>query len=101
MATESGSTRELTRISAGWALPGTLILLLLLLVLTLLRLTPPSPKAASSPQGEFSAGRARSILTNLAGDGAPHPVGSPAQMRTRQRVAAEIRRLGYTVREEQ
>ncbi len=101
MATESGSTRELTRISAGWALPGTLILLLLLLVLTLLRLAPPSPKAASAPQGEFSAGRARSILANLAGDGAPHPVGSPAQMRTRQRVAAEIRRLGYTVREEQ
>src|SRR4051794_12842441 len=101
MTTDGGSVRETTRLTAGWTLPGALALLLLTLGLSVLRLAPPSPKPVDAPPGEFSAGRAHAILTRLAGDGAPHPVGSPAQARIRQEVAAELRRAGYEVREEQ
>lgn len=97
----NGRARETTEPAAGWALPGILILLLLMLGLAAARLAPPVPRPASAPAGEFSAGRAHAILARLAGDGAPHPVGSAAEARTRQQVAAELRSAGYEVREEQ
>lgn len=96
----SDSVPATPRLLAGWALPSALTLLLLVLGLAVVRLAPPSPLPESAPPGEFSAARARAILARLAGDGAPHPLGSPAQTRTRDRVAAEIRQLGYEVREE-
>src|SRR5919106_4269284 len=70
---------------AGWVFPAALILLLLTLALAVARLAPPSPAPESAPADQFSAGRARAVLADLAGDGAPHPVGSPAQARVRER----------------
>jgi hypothetical protein len=101
MTNDRSRVRETTEPAAGWALPGILILLLLMLGLAVVRLAPPAPQPASAPAGEFSAGRAHAILARLAGDGAPHPVGSAAEARTRQQVAAELRSAGYEVREEQ
>jgi hypothetical protein len=86
---------------AGWAFPAALILLLLTLALAVARLAPPSPAPESAPADQFSAGRARAVLADLAGDGAPHPVGSPAQARVRERVIAALRGMGYEVRVEQ
>jgi peptidase M28-like protein len=43
----------------------------------------------------FSAVRAREVLRRLVGDGAPHPVGTPANDAVRARVIAEFARLGY------
>ena len=62
----------------------------------ILRNQPPHPKTAGSPLSQFAAGRAREILRHLVGDGAPHPVGSPANAKMRERVRAELTRLGYT-----
>jgi hypothetical protein len=101
MINDRSRARETTEPAAGWALPGILILLLLMLGLAIVRLAPPAPQPASAPPGEFSAGRAHAILARLAGDGAPHPVGSAAEARTRQQVAAELRSAGYEVHEEQ
>ncbi|HYZ88271.1 MAG TPA: M28 family peptidase, partial [Myxococcales bacterium] len=55
----------------------------------------PSPKAADAPATEFSAGRARDVLRALVGDGEPHPTGSMAATRLRQRIVARLEQLGY------
>jgi hypothetical protein len=85
----------------GWAFPAALILLLLTLALAVSRMAPPSPVPESAPADQFSASRARAALANLAGDGSPHPVGSPAQARVRERVIAAFRGMGYQVRVQQ
>ncbi len=59
------------------------------------RLRPPAPKPADAPEGEFSAGRARAVLTELVGNGEPHPLGSAANAQVRERVLLAFRRLGY------
>lgn len=74
---------------------GSLALLLALLLVAVLRNQPPSPKPEDAPAGEFSAGRARQVLRNLVGDGVPHPVGSEANARVRERIVAELTRLDY------
>ncbi|HXO22828.1 MAG TPA: M20/M25/M40 family metallo-hydrolase, partial [Thermoanaerobaculia bacterium] len=76
-------------------MPAALILLLLILLLAVVRLAPPAPAPASAAAGEFSGGRARALLAELAGDGAPHPVGSAAAAGTRARVLDILRRAGY------
>ena len=38
----------------------------------------PHPRPASAPAGLFAAERAAQTIRDLLGDGAPHPVGSPA-----------------------
>lgn len=58
------------------------------------RQTPPRPKDAAAPAGQFSAGRAGQTLARLLADGAPHPVGSPAHAQMRQRVLDELIALG-------
>jgi hypothetical protein len=65
-------------------------------ILTLLGLEPPAPKAATAPDSEFSAGRARAVLERLLGDGSPHPTGSAANDAVRARVIEEFTRIGYT-----
>ncbi|HEX9945243.1 MAG TPA: M20/M25/M40 family metallo-hydrolase [Thermoanaerobaculia bacterium] len=80
---------------AGWGLIAGLALLALALGLVILRSAPPPPKPKDVPLSEFSAGRAREILRDLVGDGAPHPMGSPANARVRERVLAHLRGLGY------
>jgi hypothetical protein len=57
-------------------------------------LTPPRPRPADAPATEFSATRGRAVLERLVGDGAPHPVGTEGHARMRDRVIAEVRRLG-------
>ncbi|HYQ80681.1 MAG TPA: M20/M25/M40 family metallo-hydrolase [Anaeromyxobacteraceae bacterium] len=59
-----------------------------------LGLRPTSPRSEAAPPESFSAARAGRILQDLVGDGAPHPVGSAAAARVRERVLAELRRLG-------
>lgn len=82
-------------------LPGTRRLLLtsaLLVVVFLLSLEgirPPSPRPRTIPANEFSAERARDVLFQLAGDGIPHPIGSPQNDVVRQRLVDQFTRLGY------
>ena len=56
---------------------------------TWLGLRPPAVGPASAPAGDFSAeramGRLRAVL-GAAGDGVPHPVGSEANARVRDRI---------------
>jgi len=63
-----------------------------------LRYRPPPARPADAPAQEFSASRAREVLRRLVGDGEPHPTGSPAGARVRQRVVSELERLGYQPR---
>ena len=53
------------------------------------------PRAADAPAAEFSAARACAVLERLVGDGTPHPIGSAAQARVRERIIGELRDLGY------
>ena len=100
MTTDLEGAVPKTRSVPGWALAGAVALLAVMLGIALWRLAPPPPQPAGAPPEVFSAGRARTILADLAGDGAPHPVGSAAQERTRERVRAGLARLGLEVREE-
>jgi peptidase M28-like protein len=79
----------------GGALVVALVLLGLALLLAISLGAPPPPKAKDAPVAEFSAGRAGEVLRGLLGDGAPHPVGSPANAQVRERVTAQLRALGY------
>jgi hypothetical protein len=80
---------------AGWGLLAGLAVLALALGLVVLRSAPPPPKPKDAPLAEFSAGRAREVLRDLVGDGAPRPVGSPANARARERILGILRGLGY------
>ncbi len=87
-------------IGAAWSAPSWglllgLILFGLTLVLVQARDEPPAPRGADAPAAEFSAARAGDVLRTLVGDGRPHPVGSPANDLVRERILAELRRLGY------
>lgn len=78
-----------------WGLITALALLALALALAVLLSDPPPPKPKDVALDEFSAGRAGDILRTLVGDGSPHPVGSPANDRVRERILAHLRWLGY------
>ncbi len=69
---------------------------LLGLVLTLARagLAPPDPEPAEAPPEVFSAQRAVTVLERLLGGPQPHPVGSAANRALRDRLVAELERLG-------
>jgi Peptidase family M28 len=81
---------------AGRGLVFALILLALALLLAVVQAHPPAAKAKEVALTEFSAGRAREVLGGLLGDGAPHPVGSPANARVRERILTHLRWLGYS-----
>ena len=93
--TPSAIPQEPARQAASWGLPVALVLLVLTLLAVYVRMAPSAPKPATAPASEFSAGRGRAILAELAGDGRPHPVGSAADAATRERVIAILRRAGY------
>jgi hypothetical protein len=63
--------------------------------LSLLLIRPPGPEPASSPPGVFSAERAMRHLDWLASE--PHPLGSAAHTRVRERLVAELEKLGLDV----
>jgi hypothetical protein len=73
-----------------------LLVLALAWLLAAVQSVPPEAKAKEVPLTEFSGHRARGVLRDLIGDGAPHPVGSPAGARVRERILAHLRWLGYT-----
>lgn len=54
----------------------------------------PDPLASNAAPERFSAGRAIAIVERLLGDGAPHPVGSAANARVRERIVDELRAIG-------
>lgn len=74
---------------------GALAIVAVLVAASAVRYRPPSPKAADAPPTEFSAVRAQEVLRSLVGDGQPHPTGSPAATRVRQRILAHLGQLGY------
>jgi hypothetical protein len=79
-----------------WALLLGLSLFALVLLVVGQRYAPPPAKGLDAPAGEFSAGRARAVESELLGDGAPHPIGSVANARVRDGILAVLRRLGYS-----
>ncbi|HEX5719870.1 MAG TPA: M20/M25/M40 family metallo-hydrolase [Thermoanaerobaculia bacterium] len=79
----------------SWGLVLGLVLFALALLAVLARLEPPAPRGTDTPAAEFSGARAVELLRSLAGDGSPHPSGSPANDRIRETIVAELRRLGY------
>ncbi|MES1243800.1 MAG: M28 family peptidase [Acidobacteriota bacterium] len=87
---ESGGSR------GRWGLLAGLVLFGLTLLLVQARQEPPAARGADARATEFSAARAVAVLRTLVGDGSPHPVGSPANDRVRERILAELRRLGYS-----
>jgi Peptidase family M28 len=58
---------------------------------------PPKPASRSSPDGQFSADRAREVLKRVMKDEAPHPVGTSANEAVRKRIVDDLGSLGYTV----
>jgi hypothetical protein len=58
-------------------------------------LRPPAPLPADAPVEVFSAARAQQELELIARE--PHPIGSPANARLRDRLVAELTALGFAV----
>lgn len=71
------------------------LVLAAILALTLGGLQPPAPKPASAPAGRFSAARALETLQRILGKDQPHPIGTPADDAVRDRIVAELGKLGY------
>jgi len=63
--------------------------------LALLAIQPPSPLPVDAPAAEFSAARALEHMSWIAAE--PHPLGSPAHARVRERLVAELEALGLEV----
>ncbi|MFL6196693.1 MAG: M28 family peptidase [Thermoanaerobaculia bacterium] len=80
--------------AASWGIAAALALLAVALLLAVGLGGPPEPRGKDAPVTEFSAERAREILRGLLGDGAPHPVGSPANARIREGLMSQLRWLG-------
>src|SRR5712671_1619531 len=72
-----------------------LLLVAMFVAAAALRYRPPPPRAGDAPPRQFSAIRAREVLRAIAGDGQPHPTGSAAAAAVRQRIGAELERLGH------
>lgn len=67
------------------------------LILALVVGSPPRPLGTDAPAERFSVGRALPVLDRLVADGAPHPIGTPANAAMRDRVLAELEALGLEV----
>lgn len=75
----------------------TLCVLALMVGLAAWRSQVPAPAPADAPATAFSATRARAVLERIAGDQAPHGVGTAANAAVRERIEAELAALGLTV----
>jgi hypothetical protein len=69
-------------------------------ILALWRSNGPAPRPGDAPPNAFSATRAMATLHAIIGDAAPHPLGTAANARVRERVVAQFRTLGYDVTEQ-
>ena len=78
----------------GLLAAGLLILLVLLAVIKFEANVPPL-KTGDVPAGQFNGERALRMLNDLNGFSTPHPVGSEANKLLRQKLVAELQRLGY------
>jgi len=68
----------------------------LVALVAVLRAGPPAPRDGAAPLAAFSAARAEAHLVAIVGEGAPRPVGSPANTRARDAIGAAFRALGFT-----
>lgn len=82
----------------AWGALWTLVVLGLVVGFAALRTRPPAPASLDAPLTAFSAARARSVLERIAGDEAPHGVGTAANAAVRERIEVELLALGLTVR---
>lgn len=55
----------------------------------------PAPLPPDAPAERFSAQRAAAVLAEVLGDQAPHPVGSAANARVRDRIVQRLQALGH------
>jgi len=67
----------------------------LLLAATLAAYRTPAPLGLDAAPILFSAARAQAILKELVGDGVPHPMGSVANTKVRDRIVKRLAALGY------
>ncbi|HEY6621010.1 MAG TPA: M28 family peptidase [Steroidobacteraceae bacterium] len=68
----------------------------LILAATLAAYRTPAPLNTDAAPTVFSAARAREVLKELVGDGVPHPMGSAADAKVRDRIVKRLTALGYT-----
>ncbi len=78
-----------------WSFFAGLLVLALALAAVAARYREPAPRRGDVPPEEFSAARARAVLVEVLGAGAPRPVGSVENARARERLVAVLERLGY------
>ncbi|HEX2121351.1 MAG TPA: M28 family peptidase, partial [Thermoanaerobaculia bacterium] len=69
--------------------------LLIVFALIVWRGRGPALKPADAPAREFSSTRAAAVLRDLLAEEVPHPVGTAANARLRDRIAARFTALGY------
>jgi len=74
-----------------------LLPLTIVFALALWRAQGPEPKPASTADAEFSAERANAALRALLAEGVPHPIGTPANARVRDRIVARLQAMDYDV----
>ena len=70
-------------------------ILLVALVAVLIRLRGPAPAPTTAAPDTFSAQRAQAILSTLLAENVPHPIGTEANRRVRDRITARFNTLGY------
>jgi hypothetical protein len=76
-------------------LVGGLLILLVLLAVIKHEANVPVLKTGDVPAGHFNGERALRMLNDLNGNSTPHPAGSEANKLLRQKLVAELQRLGY------
>jgi hypothetical protein len=79
---------------ARLALVATATAVALIGLLVALRYRPPPARGADAGSEQFSALRAKAVLARVLGDGAPHPIGSEANTRVRERIVSELLDIG-------
>lgn len=72
-----------------------MLVLAAILALSLEGLDPPAPKLANAQADQFSAFRALDTLHSILPKDQPHPIGTPADDAVRDRIVAELTKLGY------
>jgi hypothetical protein len=82
------------RARARLAIVAAAIAVALIGLLVALRYRPPPARGADAGSEQFSALRAKAVLARVLGDGAPHPIGSQANTRVRERIVSELSALG-------